>query len=643
MNFQQEVEILGHTYVDSDSKIPTLIEKIQKVSEIGFDVEGSGLDPHSSTLLLYQINTGNDIYVVNVGKVAEKLHRYLFELIKDRNIEVIGHNIKFDVKMIYGRFGILLENIFDTMLGEVLAFPGINDPFTKLDTLIKKYTGHDIKKEIRSSFIGKIDFEFTDEQIEYAAIDVAFLFLVKGKLLEKLEERKQMKVWELERSLEPMVAMMEFQGVGLDRDLWMKLYDDALLNRNKAKEDLYQYLIDQFDLIAGKYKNALDIFNNLEIKKLEGRTVTAKFRQENLKALTVRDEIVPLVVKNINLDSNAQVFNIIQKLNLQIKNSNAKELDKVKTHPFVARLLTHRHHSKRADTFGEEFLVHINPVTGKIHSEFNQLRAGTGRFSSDGPNLQQTIAEEAYRRAFIASHGYLLGAYDYDQIELRTMAEVSHEQVMINAFLNSEDLHILTASIIFNIPIDQVTTEQRRVGKTMNFAVIYGSTEHGLLHNFGFPLDQGREYLARFFDKYSTMAQFIDAAGMEILKRKYSTTLLGRRRYFTLDNTVPAFHWEAKYALQRIKRQGINHIVQGSCADIMKLAMIFLWSQNPFGYENLRALITVHDELVVEFKQDIQDEAHPFIMDCMKKAGEHFLKVVPVEVGYKIDTYWRKE
>lgn len=642
MNLQQEIKI-EHKYIDSDSKIPELITQLQRVSEIGFDVEGSGLDPHSSTLLLYQINTGNDIYVINVGKVAEKFHRYIFELIKGRNIEVVGHNIKFDTKMIYGRFGILLENIFDTMLGEVLAFPGINDPFTKLDTLIKKYTGNDIKKEVRSSFIDKIDFEFTAEQIEYAALDVAYLFLIKGKLLEKLEERKQMKVWGLEKSLEPMIAMMEFEGVGLDRDLWMKLYDGALENRNKATEELYAYLIQQFDLIAGEYKNALDVFNNLEIKMLEGRTVKAKFRQENLRNLTVKDEIVPIVVQNINLDSNAQVYNIIKKLNLQIKNSNAKELDKVKAHPFVSRLLNHRHHTKRTDTFGEEFLVHINQHTGKIHAECNQLRAGTGRFSYDSPNLQQIIAEDAYRRAFIATPGYLLGTYDYNQIELRTMAEVSREQKMIDAFLNGEDLHQLTASFIFNVPFDKVTSEQRAIGKTLNFAVIYGTTEHGLYHNFGFPLEQGKEYLDRYFDKYPTMAQFIEAAGIEILKRRYSTTLMGRRRYFTVDNTIPAYHWEAKAALQRIKRQGINHIVQGSCADIMKMAMLFVWMENPFGYDSLRALITVHDELVVEFKQDIQLEAHEFLMGCMKKAGEHFLKVVPVEVGYKLDTYWRKE
>ena len=282
-----------------------------------------------------------------------------------------------------------------------------------------------------------------------------------------------------------------------------------------------------------------------------------------------------------------------------------------------------------------------------MHTNYSQAVAATGRLSSNEPNLQnipiRNVEGRRIRNAFTASsENHILISADYSQIELMAMAEISGEPVMLQAFEDGRDLHTLTASIIFGVPFEEVIDDQRRVGKTINFAVIYGTTEYGLRRNFGWPLEQGLEYLERYFARYATMAQFIDLAGSEILRRKSSTTLLGRKRFFTLEKSMNYRDWKVRAKLSKIKRQGINHIVQGSCADIMKLALVLMYYENPFGYEFFHTLLTVHDEVVVEYKEEIKDDAHEFIMGKMYQAAEHFLKKVPIKVDYKIDTSWRK-
>lgn len=634
---------LPFTYISNDSEISYLINDIQTTPErIGLDIEASSLDPLTSVLLLIQIATQKDNYVINAGTISKKTQKYIFELIADRKIEVVGHNIKFDVKTVYSSFGILLENLFDTMLAEVMAFPGISNPFTSLGVLVQKYARNELTKGTRESFIGKTDFDFTEDQIKYAAEDVAYLFVIASTLEEKIEERDQIAVWNLEKKLEPVVAMMELEGIGFDKKQWFSLAEQAEKNQKEVIANIYDYLIEHFDIVAGTYDNALDVFNNLNITTLDDKPVKAKFRQKLLEEMIIRDDIVSTAVSNINLGSSKQVTKILRNLGLNVEKSSEKELNRVKENPFVTMLLENRHYTKRIDAFGEDYLRYVHAVTGRIHAEFNQLRAATGRFSLDNPNLQQVIAESQYRKAFIARPGYLIETADYNQIELRTMAEVSGEELMLTAFNNVIDLHKLTASIIFEIPIEKVTETQRRIGKTVNFAIIYGTTEYGLSKNFGWSLEEGKEYLKRFFDQYFTMAQFIDIAGAEILRRRYSTTLLGRKRFFTIPEGLNYKNWEFRAKLSRIKRQGINHIIQGTCADIMKLALVLIYFDSPFEYEMFHILLTVHDEVAVEYHESIKDKAHEFIIECMTTAGEHFLKKVPITIGYQIDHFWRK-
>jgi len=234
----------------------------------------------------------------------------------------------------------------------------------------------------------------------------------------------------------------------------------------------------------------------------------------------------------------------------------------------------------------------------------------------------------------------LLADCDYSNIELRIIGDASREPKFIDAFKNGKDLHKVTATIIFQVPYDTVTKDQRAVGKHLNFAVLYGTSAQGMVYNFRMPLDEARTYLARYFDQYNVLKAFINRFGAVCLKKGYSITLGKRKRFlsYMLDPKSKDQYKE----LSRARRQAVNHLPQGTSADMIKKALIYMYYENPFGFENLRPLITVHDEIVVEFKEEIRDKAEEFIHYCLHKSGCDYLKIIPEGHEVTIDTHWRK-
>ena len=627
--------------INSEESFNELVPIVQNSNIIGLDVEGSDLDPYLATLLLIQLGINNEQYIINVGKVEKKSLLSLFKLIKEKDTLCIGHNIKYDLKIIFHNFGILLTNVYDTMISETLTMPGVMKPFHKYEVLVQKYCGFKIDKDVREQFIGKTDFEFTQEQLDYSALDVKFLYPIVIGQEKYLYRNQKEKVLDLEKWLEPVVAMMEYHGVLLDTARWQKLTANAVRLAEEYKQKIHNYLAENFDKFAGNYTNALEAAQNIRIPV---KTGMKKAERDKLEAIITRDEIIGAIVPIINMNSPKQSLYVLQKLGVKTKSTNQKELQKFKGHEFISLLFKYREYFKAGHSFGDEFIDKINPISGRIHSNFNQIRAATGRFGSSGPNLQNIKKESDYRACFIAQEGFDYFTADYSQIELRIMAEVSREPLMIDAFLNGDDLHKLTASIIFEKELDKISDEERGKAKNVNFAVIYGTTEWGLRRNFGWDLETGKNYLARYFDKYITLGDFIEAAGLEVLKRKYSTTLYGRRRYFTLPKHLTR---QDLPLIGKIKRQGVNHIIQGSSADMIKLALCYMFYENPFDRDpenpvNFRILKTVHDEIAGEFKKGMAKEIEEFIGHAMSKAAKPFLKDVPVGYDIIVDKYWRK-
>jgi DNA polymerase I-like protein with 3'-5' exonuclease and polymerase domains len=561
-------------------------------------------------------------------------------MIEDEKIICIAHNVKYEIKMLYHNIGILLTNVFCTMIAETLQFAGVSKPYYSLQEVAFKYLGMTLKKGVREEFEGKTDFNFTDAQIEYAATDATVLLPICEAQAKLLAKNQGEDVWDLEMKLVPVVAMMEYTGVLLDANTWRDLARASEQRAEDCALTIKSYLAKNFKKLAGTYSNGLEAATNLQMPVKQMR----KARKETLEALTSPDEILNVLVPEINLNSSKQARYILNKLGVKTKSSSQKELQKFKGHEFIDMLLAYRKAVKAGSSFGDEFILAINPVSGRIHSEFNQVRAATGRFGSSGPNLQNIIALLKYRKCFLARDGHKLATSDYSQIELRIMAEVSGEPLMIQAFKDGEDLHRLTASIIFEVPLGKVTATNRKRAKNVNFAVIYGTTAWGLRYNFGWPIDVGQEYLNRFFSEYTRLKEFIWGFGRKVVEHSFSTTLYGRKRYFNIPHFISR---KEEGLIKKIKRQGVNHIIQGSSADMIKLGMVLMFYNNPFDKDfthpnNFRFLMTVHDEVVIEYREDLEAEVEEFIGTMMVEASKPFLTEVPVEFDIKKEKYWSK-
>lgn len=616
-----------------------LITYIQSTdtTEIGLDTETSGLNVFSDRLLLIQISVKDRVFTINEGTADRRKVEYVLKLIKDRNLLVIGHNLKFDLKFIYHNYGIIFTNVFDTMLAEILAYAGVIYPYISLQALAKKYLHLTLDKDIRETFYNKTDYIFTPEQIEYAEKDAEIALLLKPLLQDLLHKRGQDSAWALEMQLEPVITLMEYTGITLDVKKWNDATNFAKLVVDNTKTDMMMLLEKNFDKFAGKYSCAYDVLVNIHYPV---KTAFLKAERERLKIIVTKDEIKSEVIPLINFGSYKQAGYVLNRLGVPVKTTNAKEMVAYKDHEIIKYLLDYREAVKKVTSFGDEFLKHIHPETGAIHTQLNQLGAATGRFSSEEPNLQNIVAEEAYRSPFVARDSYLLATCDYSNIELRIMGEASREPKFIDAFQNGKDLHRVTAMIIYNVPYDDVTKPQRAVGKHLNFAVLYGTSAQGMVFNFRMPLNEAKTYLNRFFEQYNVLREFIKRFGAVCLKKGYSITL-GKRKRFLSFMLNPSSQDQYK-ELNKARRQAVNHLPQGTSADMIKKALVYLYYDNPFGFENLRPLITVHDEIVVEFKEEIREDAEKFIHACLHKAGTDYLKIIPEGHEVTIDKCWRK-
>jgi DNA polymerase I-like protein with 3'-5' exonuclease and polymerase domains len=346
----------------------------------------------------------------------------------------------------------------------------------------------------------------------------------------------------------------------------------------------------------------------------------------------------------LNLNSGAQFRKILEYNGIFVPSANKKELEGHKQHEVIRDYLNFKPYTKRISSYGKDFLAKINPKTGRIHATFNQLGTRSGRWSCNNPNLQQIPKEidddpEArYRECFIARPDHILLTADYNQAELRLLGAVAKEPEFINGYINGLDMHRLTASHIYGVDYDVVTKEQRSRGKSINFAIVYGSTAWGLAWNFGIPIEEGEVQLESYFAAYPYIDRFIEKAGEKIWELKYSITPFGRKRFFE----VPKYYEDGDER-EKIKksmiRRGINTIIQGGSADILKLALVDIYNKNPFG-DLLKLLLTVHDEGVWEVHESIAEEAEEFVVSTLEEAEQVYLGDIPAKADSLLSHTW---
>jgi len=618
--------------VEDLSGLNNLKNELINEYELGFDIETTGLDWIEDKITLIQISTRSGrVYLLDAIGLKDSEIIYLLEFIKDKKF--IGHNIKFDIKFIKQKYGIMLENVHDTMVTEAFLYAGIRKPYYSLYDLVKKYADVILDKDTRDLFIGNEIIIY--EMLVYAAEDVMYLFKVYDEQLKRVKKHSLEKVLELESKLVPVVASMELTGIRLDEEKWLDLEQKAQDKLEYLSGELMRIILEPIDF--SQFESGNECFDTYKIPRKSGFLKDEKEKIANTIAPT---EIEELFREYYNIGSTYQLQAWINReTHLDVTSTANKIIKQIKhEHEMFPLLLEWREFYKKANTYGKDFLEHIHPISGKIHATFNQMGTATGRFSSNNPNLQNIPVEKEYRACFIADEGTKLLCWDYSQMELRVAGAVTQEPVIIDAYKHGIDLHTQTASIIYEVDIDDVLPEQRQIAKSLNFAQQYGSTAHGLAYNFNMSIDDAYDLVRKYKVAMPVLDAVKTALEDKILELGYSKTPLGRKRFF-VKNKKYADPRELEKHFRRLKREGFNHIIQGGSADITKLALIGLYYDNPFG-DKFRLVLTVHDEIEALVDKDIVEEAEKFMQEIMENVEQPFLGEIPAKAEGKAEDYW---
>lgn len=626
---------MSFTVVNTATELKSLIEIIDtNPSLMGADIESTGLDWFTDEILLFQLWINGGIFIVDVRELGYLAFRELIDSINKSGKDVIFHNAKFDLKFIYNRTQILLRKVYDTMTAEAVLNSGKGKTFYGLAELAEKYCDVFMDKESRKEFINfPKDQPFTENQFIYAARDVKVLPEIFAKQWQEFTETNQQQICALEMELLPIVAKMEFDGIRLDTKMWLEIEAEQIIKRDRITNEFSNKIVEF--LVHSPFPNALELVKAAHL--LQKNKFTKKMIKF-LEEITDFENFRGWLKEHFNVKSNQQLLAIFNMMGVECPDTNEKTLEDFKEYPIVSELLDIRDVNKKIDQYGSNFLKAIHFQTGKIHTEYLTVGTQTGRFSSTNPNLQNVPRKGGYRECFIPEEGYVFVAVDYSQQEYRLAGAVSTEPVIIEAYKSGSDMHTATGKIVARK--DEITSDERNTGKTVNFAILYGSTEYGLRHNLRIELNEAKDIIDRFWDGYPRLSKFMEVAGNKILERGFSVTPLKRRRYNVakplMMNTYQYNKWR-----DRVLREGKNHIIQGGGADIIKLAMVEIFNRNPFG-DMLKLCLQIHDEIVAQVHASIAEKAKAFIISVMEEVEQRFLGQIPAQADGKIKERWSK-
>lgn len=617
---------------DGYFKFFTALQK--PIETVTLDTETTGLDPHTDRMLLLQIGIKGDVFIFDVARLGVDLIKTVIKSLIQKNATFIAHNAKFDIKIIKKETDILLTNVHDTLTVEAMLNAGIGETLYSLHSLVEKYCGVVMDKTVRNEFIGmEFGTAFNQNQITYAGTDVLYLDKIYVEQLIRAAKAQLNKIYEIEMRLVPVVAMMEYIGIKIDKQKWIDLEKSALDKAIPHKNRVIELIINSIDFST--VKNGLELADKLLIKE------PAKTKRDRaaLEMITDPQAVRQWAMENFNTESNQQMKNGLELTGLKVESTNEKVLNKLPRCEVIDSLLAFREYNKLASTYGSNIADQVNPVTGRIHTDYFNIGAATGRFSSRGPNLQNIPSDDDYRSGFISEIGFSFINMDYSQQEFRLAGATSGEQRIIDAYIAGADMHTATAAIIYKKDLKDITKAERSFGKTVNFAILYGTTKWGLKRNLNISMEEAEEIIQKFYDGYPTLSHFKDMAEKRILELGYSVTPLGRRRYFppkpTFATPFELERWEAG-----VKREGFNHIIQGGGADVTKIALNNLFYNNPFG-DKFRLVLQVHDEIGAEVHDSILNDAIVFMEDTMKSSFQPLLRGIPAMVEYKTGKYWK--
>lgn len=583
---RKTLENTEHTYhfVDTAEKRAQLIATLSQAKELCFDTETSAIDPMEALLVGMSFSIkGGEAWYVPVSQErseAEAVVAEFKELFENESIGKIGQNIKYDLTMLK-RYGVSVGGpLFDTMLAHYLLQPDMRHNMDLLAETYLNYTPVSITKLIGPK--GKNQKSMADipqeEITDYACEDADITLQLKETFAPMLKERGVLELFEtIEIPLIRVLTDMEMQGITLDTEGMKKLSEGLAADLVQIEKDIYELADTEFKISSPKQVGEV-LFERLAIVDKPKKTKTGQYA-------TSEDVLSSLADK----------------------------------HPIVNKILDYRELTKLKNTYVDVLPEMINPETQRIHTSFNQVVAATGRLSSDNPNLQnipiRTERGREVRKAFVPRDDqHVLLAADYSQIELRLIAELSGDEGMMEAFTKGEDIHAATASKVFDVPLEEVTREMRSSSKMVNFGIIYGISAFGLSQRAGIPRKEAKQIIENYFLKYPGIKAYMDDSVDKARAVGYCETVKGRRRYLKDINSGNAIVRGAS------ERLAINAPIQGSAADLIKIAMINIDREfKEKGYQS-KMLLQVHDELVFDAHVDELEEITPVIERLMAEA-----------------------
>ena len=600
---RKSIKEVSHVYqsILPGMAMKLFVQNLMKQTSVCFDTETTGLNPLTAELvgIAFSWEAGKGFYVPfpEDKKEAQEILEQLRPFFEAEDIEKIGQNLKYDIKVLH-KYNISIKGkCFDTMLAHYLINPDMRHNMDVLAETYLNYTPISITELIGKK--GKNQLSMRDvpleQQTEYAVEDADITFQLAQHFRPELKEANTEELFNnIEIPLLHVLADMEQEGINLDKDFLNSLAKDLDNDIKNLELKIYKEAGEEFNIASPKQLGEI-LFDKLKLVDKPKKTKTGQY--------STAEDVLSYLAKD---------------------------------HEIIQSVLDYRGLSKLKSTYVDALPEQIEESTGRVHTDYMQTVAATGRLSSNNPNLQnipiRTERGRQVRKAFIPrNEDYTLLAADYSQIELRIIAALSDESTMIEAFKNGEDIHASTASKVFNVPLEDVTREQRSNAKTVNFGIIYGVSAFGLSNQTDLSRAEAKELIETYYKTYPKLRNYISEQIEFARENGYVQTVLGRRRYLKDINGSNAIVRGAA------ERNAVNAPIQGSAADIIKIAMINIHKKLEEGKYKSKMLLQVHDELVFDVYKPELEELKTMIKTEMENA---YKLSVPLDVELGIGNNW---
>ncbi len=587
--------------VASGMAMKLFLQNLLKQESVCFDTETTGLDSLTAELvgIAFSWEAGKGFYIPfpEDRKEAQELIEQLRPFFEAENITKIGQNLKYDIKVL-AKYNLEVKGkLFDTMLAHYLINPDMRHNMDVLSETYLNYTPVSITELIGKKGKNQLSFRQVpqEQQTEYAVEDADITYQLKEHFTPELNEANILSLFEdIEVPLLRVLAAMEIEGINLDKEFLQSLSQELDNDIKSLESKIYTEAGEEFNIASPKQLGVI-LFEKMKLVDKPKKTKTGQY--------STAEDVLSYLAKD---------------------------------HKIIQNILDYRGLSKLKSTYVDALPNQINESTGRVHTDYMQTVAATGRLSSNNPNLQnipiRTERGRQVRRAFVPrNEEYTLLAADYSQIELRIIAALSEEETMIEAFKNGEDIHASTAAKVFNVPIEEVSREQRSNAKTVNFGIIYGVSAFGLSNQTDLSRSEAKELIETYYKTYPKLRNYMSELVDFARENGYVQTVLGRRRYLKDINSANAVVRGAA------ERNAVNAPIQGSAADIIKIAMINIHRKLKEGNYKTKMLLQVHDELVFDVYKPELENMQSLIQSEMENA---YTLAVPLDVDLGKGDNW---